>query len=105
MQSYFKTDLGKLRRLANLTANYYPERLGLAVVLHADWVFQATWKIVRTWVDARTAAKARIFGTDFAEFLEEHIGEANLSADLGGSMEADWPLVDEATQFGPRGGE
>jgi hypothetical protein len=96
--SYLKTDMSKLRQLAKLTSEYYPERLGFAVVLHADWVFQATWKIMRGWVDARTAAKARVFSTDFFPFLQEHIGAENLSEDLGGTR-TDWPLLDADMKF------
>ena len=56
-------------------------------------VFQPTWRVVRTWVDDRTAAKARVFGTDYAAFLEDHVGRENLSADLGGVRGVDWPLA------------
>jgi hypothetical protein len=97
--NYLKSDMGKLRQLAKLTSEFYPERLGFAVVIHADWLFQGLWKVIRGWVDARTAAKARVFGSDFLPFLQEHIGEENLTEDLGGTRATDWPVLDAEMEF------
>lgn len=96
--SYLANDILKVRQLAKLTADYFPERLGYGVVLHADVLFYSIWTIISPLLDRRTRAKARIFRSGFLGFLEEHIGLDHVPEDVGGTRQAPWPLLTEANQ-------
>jgi hypothetical protein len=91
--SYLRSDLIKLKQLAQITSTYYPERLGVACCINTDWVFRATWKVVRGWVDDRTASKAQIFSNNYQPFLFQEIGKDQLPEDLGGTH-TDWPVCE-----------
>eukprot|EP00527_Entomoneis_sp_CCMP2396_P004287 CAMPEP_0198140684 /NCGR_PEP_ID=MMETSP1443-20131203/3813_1 /TAXON_ID=186043 /ORGANISM="Entomoneis sp., Strain CCMP2396" /LENGTH=312 /DNA_ID=CAMNT_0043803197 /DNA_START=126 /DNA_END=1064 /DNA_ORIENTATION=+ len=96
--SYLKSDMLKLRQLAKLLADHYPERLGYALVVNADWVFWAMWKLLAPLVDNRTRAKAFIFRADYKDFLEKHIGLENVGEALGGTRADEWPELTEENQ-------
>jgi len=98
--SYLKSDLKKIRQFVKIVADYYPERLGLSVVVNADAVTDYLWKFCKMFMDQRTINKVQIFRADgYLDFLDEHIGLENVTTDLGGKRTEEWPLLsDEDTQ-------
>lgn len=44
-------DYQHVRFLIHLLENYYPESLGLALVLNAPWLFNSCWFIIKPWID------------------------------------------------------
>lgn len=55
-------DFEFVRRLINLLANYYPERLGQVLLWNAPSLFNWFWRIVHPWIDPRTAEKIDFLG-------------------------------------------
>ena len=90
----YMSDFRKLRVLAKLTNDYYPERLGIAVIVNCDYVFDMIFNIMVRWVDKRTSNKAIDFRTNGSEFLREHVDLDQLTTDLGGTRDEEWPLED-----------
>ena len=88
----YLSDIRKLRVLAKLTNDYYPERLGIAVIVNCDWVFDKLFNIMIKWVDVRTSKKAIDFRTNGSEFLLQHVDQDQFTVDLGGTRDAEWPL-------------
>jgi hypothetical protein len=89
--SLFNNDMRCVIQLIDINQNQYPERLGLAFVFNAPWVFQGVWKIIRPLLDPVTAAKVHMLGGDYKDTLLEYIDEEVLSTDIGGSH-AEYPI-------------
>lgn len=89
--NYF-SDIRKLRVLTKLTNDYYPERLGVAVIVNCDYVFDKLFHLMIKWVDTRTSKKAIDFRTNGSEYLLQHVDSDQLTIDLGGTRETEWPL-------------
>ena len=92
----YRCDMQKQKQLIKLANDYYPERLGIALVINANALFWGLWKLISPWMDKATSEKVRVFQKDYMPFLEEHVGLENVPKDLGGTMEGDWPLLSEA---------
>ena len=92
----YRCDMQKQKQLIKLANDYYPERLGIALVINANALFWGLWKLISPWMDKTTSEKVRVFQKDFLPFLEEHVGLENVPKDLGGTKEDDWPLLSEA---------
>ena len=92
----YRCDMQKQKQLIKLANDYYPERLGIALVINANALFWGLWKLISPWMDKATSEKVRVFQKDYLPFLEEHVGLKNVPKDLGGTMEGDWPLLSEA---------
>jgi len=69
---YF-SDMPKIRGLARIFNDYYPERLGRAVFIHCDWVFDKLFRFGIQWVDKRTKEKCIDFRDNGAECLLQFI--------------------------------
>jgi hypothetical protein len=91
--SYFKSDMRKLLALAKMTADYFPERLGVGVAINVDMLTMACWSIMSRILDKRTKDKAFFFRKNYQDFLDEHIGLENITEDLGGTRKEDWLMV------------
>ncbi|CAB9518972.1 CRAL TRIO domain protein [Seminavis robusta] len=89
--AYF-IDMRKLRALAYILADYYPERLGCAVFVNCDWIFDKFFNIAIRWVDQRTANKCIDFRDNGAEFLLQHIDADQVTTKYGGTRQEPWPL-------------
>ena len=94
----YRSDLTKQNQLIKLANDYYPEQLGIAIVVNAGALFKGLWKVIRPWMDKDTAAKVEVFKKDYVPFLEEHVGLENITHDLGGTREDDWPVLEEDGQ-------
>jgi len=88
----YLTDMRKLRFLARAMSVYYPDRLSKAVFVNCDWVFDKLFSICVRWVDKRTREKCVDFRDNAAEFLLQHIDADQLTEDLGGTREEEWPV-------------
>ena len=94
----YRCDMQKQRQLIKLANDYYPERLGIALVINANALFWGLWKLISPWMDKATSEKVRVFQKDYLPFLEEHVGLGLIPKDLGGTKEGDWPLLSESNQ-------
>ena len=92
----YRCDMQKQRQLIKIANDYYPERLGIALVINANALFWGLWKLISPWMDKATSEKVMVFQKDYLPFLEEHVGLQHIPKDLGGTKEGDWPLLSEA---------
>ncbi|KAI5122799.1 hypothetical protein M0805_000142 [Coniferiporia weirii] len=76
---------GLIRDSFQMSQDYFPETMGILVVINAPYSFSAIWNAVRPWLAKETQDKVRIFGADYKSFLLEHIDAENLPASLGGT--------------------
>jgi hypothetical protein len=44
-------DYQHVKFLINLLQNYYPECLGLALIINSPWLFNSCWFIIKPWLD------------------------------------------------------
>ena len=79
--------LAVLREIAQIDQDYYPENLGVTLVVAAPWSFTAAWSVVKVFLDAKTAAKFKVLGPGKAgvEKLTKVLGEGKVPAFLGGT--------------------
>jgi len=88
----YLTDMRKLRFLVRLLTIYFPEQLSKAVFVNCDWVFDKLFSICIRWVDKRNQERCIDFRDNAADFLLQHIDADQLTMDLGGTREEEWPL-------------
>eukprot|EP00521_Asterionellopsis_glacialis_P016113 CAMPEP_0195292808 /NCGR_PEP_ID=MMETSP0707-20130614/10903_1 /TAXON_ID=33640 /ORGANISM="Asterionellopsis glacialis, Strain CCMP134" /LENGTH=258 /DNA_ID=CAMNT_0040353377 /DNA_START=63 /DNA_END=836 /DNA_ORIENTATION=- len=97
--SFLKSDLKKIRQLLKIVSDYYPERLGVSVIINANLVTDYLWRFSQMLLDQRTIDKVRLFRDGYLDFLEEQIGLEHITTDIGGTRTEEWPLLsDEDTQ-------
>ncbi|KAL5501505.1 hypothetical protein ACEPAH_8765 [Sanghuangporus vaninii] len=84
--------LGKFWQMKDLvrdsfqfSQDYFPETMGLLVVINAPYTFTAIWAAVKPMLAKETQDKVRIFSSDYVPFLLEHVDAANLPESLGGN--------------------
>jgi hypothetical protein len=53
-----------LNKVSKLVQDYYPELLGMLVIINAPWSFSGAWKVVKGWLDERTRSKIQIISGD-----------------------------------------
>jgi hypothetical protein len=69
--------------------DYYPESLGIGLVVGAPFIFKACWAIIKPMMDPVTASK--IFFVDKSK-LGDYIPKSQLHKDFGGPLDAEpWP--------------
>lgn len=88
-------DLRKIRQLAKICSEYYPNRV-VGVALNADFFTMAMWRFLSPLLDKGTRDRVSIFrpGT-FDEYLEELVGMEKIPPSLGGKMPEEYPLLSE----------
>ena len=64
-----------LNKLSKLAQDYYPELLGMLVIINAPWTFSTAWSVIKGWLDERTRGKISIVSGDPLPVLKEHIDE------------------------------
>ncbi|OUM59559.1 hypothetical protein PIROE2DRAFT_14861 [Piromyces sp. E2] len=76
-------DYGFIRFLLNCFQNYYPEMLGVALIVGAPWIFYGCWKIIKQLLDPVVANKVQ-FIKDKSE-IKNYIDESEIPECLGGT--------------------
>jgi len=76
-------DYGFIRFLLNCFQNYYPEMLGVALIVGAPWIFHGCWKIIKQLLDPVVANKVQ-FLKDKSE-IKDYIDESEIPECLGGT--------------------
>jgi hypothetical protein len=76
-------DYGFIRFLLNCFQNYYPEMLGVALIVGAPWIFHGCWKIIKQLLDPVVANKVQ-FIKDKSE-IKNYIDESEIPECLGGT--------------------
>eukprot|EP00833_Pecoramyces_ruminatium_P018693 jgi/Orpsp1_1/1192725/evm.model.d7180000095444.1 len=84
-------DYGFIRFLLNCFQNYYPEMLGVALIVGAPWIFHGCWKIIKQLLDPVVANKV-IFIKDKSE-IKEYIDESEIPECLGGTNKFNFTYI------------
>ena len=82
--AYQNLDYQHIKFMINSMQNYYPECLGLGLVVNAPWAFSMVWSVIKPWLDPVVASKIH-FAKHSAD-LAEHIGTPSLPRRLGGEQ-------------------
>lgn len=70
----------------DVSAEHYPERLGLFLVVDAPKLFSVLWNAIKYWVDPKTFKKIRFLPFDADE---KHLPKSQLKAELDQHFESD----------------
>lgn len=74
-----------VQRASGVAQDYYPEQMGVSLIVNAPWSFTAVWSVVRGWLDEKTRAKIKIVGGKPIKELLNYIDEDNIPDFLGGT--------------------
>jgi hypothetical protein len=77
-------DFHQVKFLLHLLDNYYPDSLGLILILNFPWVLDKSWTIIKSWLNANVQKKVRFIHSE-AE-LSEFIDPSVLPKRLHGSQ-------------------
>jgi len=84
-------DYGFIRFLLNCFQNYYPEMLGVALIVGAPWIFSGCWKIIKQLLDPVVANKVQ-FLKDKSE-IKNYIDESEIPECLGGTNSFNYQYI------------
>jgi hypothetical protein len=76
-------DYPLIKFFIHLLANYCPESLGLALIIHPPLLFYSCWAIVKHWIDPVVESKIHILKHD--DELTKYIDPSNLPKQLHGT--------------------
>jgi len=79
--SFLSQDYNFVSFLAQCFEAYYPESLGVALLVNSPWLFSGCWKIISPLLDPVVRAKVQFINGDK---LKDHIDEKNIVQILGG---------------------
>ena len=77
-------DFHQVKFLVHLLDNYYPDSLGLILILNFPWVLDKSWTLIKTWLNPTVQKKVRFIHSE-AE-LSEFIDPSVLPKRLHGSQ-------------------
>lgn len=78
-------DYQHVKFIINVLQNYYPESLGLALIVNAPWIFNSCWHIIKSWLDPVVQQKIRFIRN--LDELNEFIPSNLLPKHLNGTNE------------------
>eukprot|EP01031_Cornospumella_fuschlensis_P027297 gene27297-32969_t len=79
--------LKNLHRVITLDQDFFPETLGLILVINAPYYFTVIWAVVKPWLDPMVLEKVNIVGSNYQDVLKTHIDEQYIPVEFGGSCE------------------
>jgi len=75
-------DYDVIKFMIKIFTEFYPETLGVMLVVNSPWIFKSCWKIVKPWLDPLVAKKIVFISS---EKLVNYVDPAILPPDLGGT--------------------
>ncbi|XP_004503847.1 uncharacterized protein [Cicer arietinum] len=86
--SYSNSDVRGYISALSILQDYYPERLGKLLILHAPYIFMRVWKIVYPFIDNKTRKKiVFVESNKLKSTLQEEIDESQLPEIYGGQLQ------------------
>ncbi|CAF0711943.1 unnamed protein product [Adineta steineri] len=77
-------DFHQIKFLIHLLDNYYPDSLGLILIVNFPWVLDKSWTIIKTWLNATVQKKVHFIHS--ADELSEFIDPSVLPKRLNGNQ-------------------
>ncbi|XP_004503846.1 uncharacterized protein [Cicer arietinum] len=85
---YSNSDVRGYINALSILQDYYPERLGKLLILHAPYIFMRVWKIVNPFIDNKTREKiVFVESNKLKSTLLEEIDETQLPEIFGGKQQ------------------
>ncbi|KAI8582450.1 hypothetical protein K450DRAFT_227232 [Umbelopsis ramanniana AG] len=94
--------VGMAKQFIDILGNHYPERLGVAFLVHTPWFFWTTFKLVSPFIDPVTRAKVKFVdlkepkdgqkankNPDWVQ-LTDFVDKEQLESDFGGDIAWKW---------------
>ncbi|ORX60204.1 hypothetical protein BCR36DRAFT_579647 [Piromyces finnis] len=75
--------------------NYYPECLGVCLIVNAPWIFMGCWKIIKPLLDPVVSAKVRFIKS---EEMKEYINEDQLMKIYGGTNSYEYNYIPPSSE-------
>ena len=74
-------DYQLVRFFIQLLENYYPESLGVVLIIHAPFIFHSCWAVIRYWLDPVVESKIHFLkhNDDLTKFIDRHFLPKRLS--------------------------
>ena len=68
-------DFHQVKFLIHLLDNYYPDSLGLILILNFPWVLDKSWALIKSWLNASVQRKVRFIRneSELAEFIDPSV--------------------------------
>ncbi|OKL58337.1 CRAL-TRIO domain-containing protein [Talaromyces atroroseus] len=91
--------IGQAKQTLDILQNYYPERLGRALVQNIPWIISGFFKIITPFIDPVTVQKLK-----FNEDLRKHVPPEQLLASSGGDVQFEydhavyWPALNKLAE-------
>ncbi|GAB5592602.1 hypothetical protein Unana1_07502 [Umbelopsis nana] len=94
--------VGMAKQFLDILGNHYPERLGVAFLVHTPWFFWTTFKLISPFIDPVTRAKIRFVDMKDAKAdqknekssewvqLTDFVDKDQLESDFGGDIPWKW---------------
>jgi len=83
-------DMGAAKRIIYMLTNFYPERMGLCLLVAAPLFFSAAWAVIRPWLSLKTQDKIKFCKT---KELERYIDAE--------ALPVFWPSGCDTTRYSP----
>lgn len=77
--------LSYIKDVADISQNYYPERMGKFYIIHSPFGFSTMFKMVKPFLDPVTVSKIFILGSSYKKELLKQIPIENLPVKYGGT--------------------
>ncbi|CAI4044698.1 phosphatidylinositol/phosphatidylcholine-binding protein SKDI_11G1240 [Saccharomyces kudriavzevii IFO 1802] len=77
--------LSYIKDVADISQNYYPERIGKFYIIHSPFGFSTMFKLVKPFLDPVTVSKIFILGSSYKKELLKQIPIENLPIKYGGT--------------------
>lgn len=89
MQAYKIKDI--LQLIISIGQNYYPETMGMMVIVNAPWIFGPIWSFIKIWMDEVTVKKIAIVSNakDAAKEIFQHCAMEDIPEFLGGTCKCE----------------
>uniref|UniRef100_A0A7S4ISL5 CRAL-TRIO domain-containing protein n=1 Tax=Vannella robusta TaxID=1487602 RepID=A0A7S4ISL5_9EUKA len=75
-------DYTQVKTQIRILESYYPESMGLTLIVNSPWLFSACWRLIKGWIDPVAAEKIKFISQ--AE-LTQYVDPDNLLKDYGGN--------------------
>ena|SRR3990167_2635340 len=77
-------DYSFMKFMIHMLQNYYPESMGVCLILNSPWLFSGCWAVLKHWIDPRSQEKIKFIAS---AQLSEFIDPTAIPKSLGGSEE------------------
>merc|ERR1711934_98251 len=92
-------DYTQVKAQIRILETYYPESMGMTLIVNSPWLFSACWRLIKGWIDPVAAEKIQFVSQDF---LLQVVDPEKLLKEYGGTntYEYSYETVEERKETG-----